>query len=134
MVTHDTPANTTAAVDAFMAQLEHPHSEAIELLRELILGVDDSIAEGIKWKSPSFRTTEYFATTNLRVKGGVGLILHLGAKVRDLPAGGIAIEDPEGLLDWLAKDRARVDFGGVDEVRERRGALEALLRQWIALV
>ena len=84
-----------------MLQLEHPHKPAIELLRKLMLGVDPSVREGIKWNAPSFRTSEYFATTYLRSKTGIGLILHLGAKVREPADGGVAFNDPDKLLEWL---------------------------------
>ena len=81
---------------------------------------------------PSFRTTEYFATLHLRMKVGLGLILHLGAKVRDIPA--VPVEDPEGLLTWLARDRALIAFSGLEEIQARRAALETLIRQWIRAV
>jgi hypothetical protein len=71
--------NRKPAHDAFMKSLEHPHKAAIR--------------EGVKWNTPSFRTTEYFATTNLREKAGIGLVLHLGASGRCLP-GGMALRDP----------------------------------------
>ena len=118
-----------AEVDSFMAQLDHPHKPAIEAIRKVVRGADPAIAEGIKWNAPSFRTTGYFATTHLRAKQGVGLILHLGAKVRDLPD--VRIDDPDGLLTWLAKDRAMVSFANVDDVRNRKSALEHVVRQWI---
>ena len=114
-----------------MASLEHPHKDAVEALRRVILEVAPSVSEGIKWKSPSFKTREYFATTNLREKNGVGVILHLGAKVRELSAGGLAIEDPEGLLTWLAPDRASVRFGSADDVQAKKAAFSAVLRGWI---
>jgi hypothetical protein len=101
-----TPADTAQAVDRFMAALEHPHKPEIEALRQAICAVDPSIAEGVKWNAPSWRTTDYFATTHLRAKTGFGLILHLGAKARDMPDGRLAIADPGGLLKWLGKDRA----------------------------
>lgn len=128
---HQTPADTTAAVDAFMTQLEHPFKAEVEQLRRLVLSVDPGIAEGIKWNVPSFRTGEYFATTHLRAKAGIGLILHLGAKVRELPAGGVAIDDPAGLLKWLGKDRAQIEFRNAAEIERHRAALVALLAQWI---
>lgn len=131
---HNKPADTTQAVDEFMLGLEHPFKSAIETLRKVILGIDPSVAEGIKWNAPSFRTTEYFATTNLRAKVGVGLILHLGAKVRELPDGAVAIDDPGKLLKWLGKDRAMVEFGGESELLEKKAALVAVLRQWIKYV
>ena len=131
---HATPADTTRAVDDFMASLDHPCKGEIEALRRLVLGVDPAIAEGIKWNAPSFRSTEYFATTNLRAKAGIGVILHLGARSRDLPPGGIAIADPEGMLRWLGKDRAMVEFANLKELKARGAAFRALLRQWIAHV
>jgi hypothetical protein len=131
---HDTPADTSAAVDAFLATLDHPSRALIAELRQVVATVDPSIAEGIKWNAPSFRTTEYFATTNLRAKRGIRVILHLGARVRDLPGGGITIDDPAGLLKWLAKDRAVVEIPDAQSLKDGKAALQAILRQWIRLV
>jgi len=131
---HSTAADTTKAVDELMRTLEHPFKAEIEAVRSIILGADPAIAEGVKWNAPSFRTAEYFATTNLRAKGGIGLILHLGAKVRDLPPGGVTIEDPEKLLKWLAKDRAAIELADMADIVARRAALEGIIRQWIQYV
>lgn len=131
---HSSPADAAGSVDAFMAALVHPFKAEIEQIRALILGVDPSIAEGIKWNAPSFRTSEYFATTNLRAKGGVGVILHLGARSRALPAGGIAIGDPERLLSWLAPDRAVVTFRSAEELQAKAIAFQGILREWITYV
>jgi hypothetical protein len=125
-------ADSSTAVDAFMAVLEHPHKAAVGAIRQAILAADPSICEGIKWKAPSFRTTEYFATTHLRAKVGVGVVLHLGAKVRATPS--VSIDDPGGLLEWLAKDRAMASFAGVDDVRTKEVALQRIVRQWITHV
>jgi hypothetical protein len=117
-----------------MQELVHPCKADIEVLRRAILAVDPSVAEGIKWNAPSYRTTEYFATTNLRAKVGIGLVLHLGAKARDLPAGGLVIADPAKMLKWLGKDRALIEFRTGTEVQERIPALQAVLREWIRYV
>jgi len=45
---HSTPAHTSAAVDAIMATLDHPHADAVQRLRAAVLGVDPAIAEGVK--------------------------------------------------------------------------------------
>ena len=131
---HQSAADTSAAVDAFMATLEHPRKALIEVLRRIILRADPTIAEGIKWKSPSFRTGEYFATVNLRAKAGIGLILHFGAKVRQMPAGETLISDPDALLKWLAADRASLEFADFADLAAKESALTAIIRQWIALV
>jgi hypothetical protein len=131
---HTGAADTSAAVSAFMLALEHPFKVEIEAIRQSMLSVATSIAEGVKWNAPSFRTGEYFATLNLREKKGVGIILHLGAKVKALPADGIAIADPAGLLKWLAQDRAMIVFADLDDFKARQAAFEPLIRSWIAYV
>ncbi len=126
-----TGADTSAAVDRFMAALDHPFKAELQTLRQALLAVDPSIAEGIKWNAPSWRTNEYFATTHLRSKTGLSLILHLGAKVRALPEGGLDIPDPAGLLKWLGKDRAQVEFASAADLAAKLPALQTLFRAWI---
>jgi len=125
-------SQTDPAVISFIEELDHPMKATIEALRRLILDVSPAIHEGIKWKSPSFRTTDYFATLNLRAKNGedrVWLILHTGAKVKE--TGGVQVADPTKLLQWLAKDRCVVTFGRVKDVKAVRPALQAILLEWI---
>ena len=131
---HGSPMDTSRAVDEFMAGLDHPFKAEIEAIRAAILGVDSAIAEGIKWNAPSFRKGEYFATVHLREKKGVALILHLGAKARDLPAGGLGIDDRARQLKWLAKDRAMVLFTSLADFASRKAEFERILRQWIVHV
>ncbi len=131
---HNTPADSTEAVDALLKALRHPGGEAVQALRALILEVDPAILEGVKWNAPSFRTREYFATTNLRIKGGTGVVLHFGAKVRKVAGSSASIKDPQKLLNWVAKDRATVNFTDMDDLVTKKKAFQAILRQWITYV
>lgn len=123
-----------SSVEAFLATLDPAVRALVEALRETILAADPSIEEGIKWKVPSFRTAEYFATLNLRVPEGVGLILHFGAKKNAIATTGVEIDDPDALLQWLGKDRAAVVFRDAAELAARRPAFTRLLRAWIRYV
>jgi len=38
----------TQTVDAYIAALDHPHHEAVQLLRAVILGADPEITETVK--------------------------------------------------------------------------------------
>jgi hypothetical protein len=128
---HSTRADTTAAVEEFMAKLVHASKAEVQAIRRSILGSAPGIAEGIKWKSPSFRTHEYFATVNLRDKEGVAIILHRGAKVRETGPGGLLIDDPNKLLKWLAADRASIRFTSASDFESKRLAFEKLIRAWL---
>jgi hypothetical protein len=125
---------TDPAVVAFLSDLEHPLKQEIEAVRQLILSASPEIREGIKWNAPSFRTTEYFATFNLRTRDRVRLILHTGAKVKATATTGLRVADPAGLLEWLAKDRCLVTLSDAKDIQAKGAALQALLREWIRWV
>jgi len=118
-------------VGEFMRELDHPLKRDIETVRQIILNVDPGISEAIKWNAPSFRTTDFFATVNLRSRERVQLIFHTGAKAPATAATGISIADPTGLLEWLAKDRCLVTLGAGKDIRARQAAFEAIVREWI---
>ena len=117
-----------------MSELVHPYKSEIQSIRRVILEAVPGISEGIKWKAPSFRTHEYFATTNLREKDGIGFILHLGAKAKKLGPGGIAIEDTAHLLKWLAPDRASIRFTSASDFQSKKVAFASIIRSWITYV
>jgi hypothetical protein len=123
------PAREPEGVEAFLAALDHPFKQEVLALRRILLGADPGIAEGIKWNAPSFRTSEWFATFQLRARDGVQVILHLGAKARRDAQ--VVISDPAGLLEWLAADRASVKFWGMGDVEAKRAAFADVIRQWI---
>lgn len=127
-------SRTDPAVVTFLRELEHPLKREVAALRQLILDADPAIREGIKWNAPSFRTTEYFATFNLRTTDRVRLILHLGAKAKETATTGVKVADPAGLLEWLAKDRCLVTFSDAKEIQARGAALQVLLREWVRLL
>src|SRR5262249_49645382 len=119
------------AVTAFMRELDHPLKKDIETVRRMILGVSREIREGIKWNGPSFRTTDYFATVFLRTRDRVQLIFHKGAKVKDNSTTGVTIPDPNGLIEWLARERCIVTLGAGKEIQANRAALAKIVRAWI---
>lgn len=119
------------SVETFLSSLDHPSKPEILVLRQIILAADPTIAESIKWKAPSFHTSEHFATMNLRVKTGIGVIMHFGARKNEISTTGVTIPDPDSLLEWLAKDRAMVTFRDLNDIAARRSPFTELIREWI---
>lgn len=117
---------------AFMAALEHPLKADIEAVRKLILAASAEISEGVKWNSLSFHHTDWFATVNLRSKDVVQLVFHTGAKAKDNPD--LKIPDYNGLMLWLAKDRALVTLGSGRTLKSNAEALTAIVKAWIKYV
>ena len=127
-----------AAVDEFMRGVDHPLKPALEKVRSLLRAARPAIAEGIKWNSPSFRlakSEEWFATIHLHPRNKpaecVLVVLHQGARGKGKGARAPAIRDPDGLLEWLGKDRATVRFRDAKEVAAKQRPFQAIVRQWI---
>jgi hypothetical protein len=120
---------TTALLDAH----KHPLRNEIDALRAIILSVDPSIAEGVKWNTASFRTTDWFATLNgpKQVKEPM-LILHAGAKAKGIVLKD-RIPDPDGLLKWMGNDRAQIVFEDAADIQAKEKALKVIVKIWIQL-
>lgn len=120
---------TTALLDAH----KHPLRAEIDALRAIILGVDPSILEGVKWNTASFRTADWFATLNgpKQVKEAM-IILHAGAKAKGIVLKD-RIPDPNGLLKWLGNDRAQLIFRDANDIETNTEALGSIIRAWIDL-
>ncbi|GAB3339246.1 DUF1801 domain-containing protein [Marilutibacter aestuarii] len=116
-------------VAAFLRDLDHPRKDVVLALRGLVLDANPAIGEAIKWNAPSFHTREHFATMHLRSPHAVQLVLHMGAKKRQMPEN--AIDDPAGLLAWRGADRAIVALPDLAALEGDRGALTAIIQQWI---
>src|SRR5690606_27545371 len=102
-------------------------------LRTVILAVDPSIAEGVKWNTASYRTSDWFATLNgpKQAKEPM-IILHAGAKAKGIVLKD-RVPDPDGLLTWLGNDRAQIVFKDEKDITARQEALQTILRAWTNL-
>jgi hypothetical protein len=117
-------------VDAYLADLSHPHLDGIRRLRAAILDADDRIVEHIKWNAPSFGLGgDDLVTMRLAPRDAFQLVLHRGVAKQP---GAVTIPDPEGLVEWRSRDRAVVDIGAREA--ELEPAIVALVQAWIAAV
>jgi hypothetical protein len=113
--------NANPKVDDFLRSLDHPYRDEIQALRQIVLGVDSCIQEEIKWGAPTFTYKGNMATYNVRAKKFVNLTFHTGAHIKD----------PAGLLQGEAKEARVARFVDMDDVHNKKGALEAVVKAWI---
>ncbi|WP_394747966.1 DUF1801 domain-containing protein [Spongiimicrobium salis] len=114
---------TNPKVDAFLEEKQHPLRSEIQLVRQIILGTDDRIEETIKWKSPTFMYKGNIASFFFNAKKFVSLMFHKGA----------SIKDPYGLLEGDGKEARVARFYTIDDIQEKKEALEQLILEWIKL-
>ena len=117
------------SVDEYVDGLEEPRRKEVQAVRRIILGVNPKITEEIKWNAPSFALGEHFVTFNAWSTDEVQLIFHHGPK--KATSKGVPIDDPDGLLEWLATDRASMKLHGMKDIQAKKSALQSLVRAWI---
>jgi len=123
---------STAEVDGYLAALEHAELVGIRNLRAAIVTADDRIVEHIKWNAPSFGVGgDDLVTMRLAPRDAFQLVFHRGVAKRP---GAVTVDDPTGLLDWKASDRAVVDIGTSTREAKLEPAIVSLVRAWIAAV
>lgn len=118
-----------AGIEEYLRGLPPARRSETRAVRKIILGVNPKITEEIKWAAPSFAMGEHFCTFNAWAREGVQLILHHGP--RKTASKGAPIQDPHGLLEWLAADRASIRFESMQDIRAKKTALESIVRQWV---
>ena len=110
-------------VDEFMTNLNHPYKAEIEKLREIILGANSKIEEAIKWKCPTFIYNGNIASIVVRTRSHAQLMFHTGA----------ALNDGTGFLEGEGQQVRFARFQNMAEVRQKRKALEAVIRKWVRM-
>lgn len=112
-------------VDAYMAKLEHGMKPEIELLRDIIRGANPKLQERVKWNSPSFYYQKDLCAFHLRPKEYVQIVFVF--------YDGNMIESP-GLLEGAYKDRRLAKFYSLEDIEQKRPALEQFVNDWVSLI
>ena len=105
----------------------------IDVARAAILAADSGLIETEKWNAPNF-VYDGVDRVTMRVppKGGLQLIFHRGAKVRDDVAEFVFL-DPTGRLAWPAKDRGILTLSDEADATASAAQITELVRLWITV-
>jgi len=127
----------TEQVTHYISTSTHPLADVMQALRDVILATDPTIAEQVKWNAPAFYYSgamaafdakEYkrdIVVFNLRKDDHILLVFPTGA----------TINDATGLLEGSYTDGRRlVTITGMEDLEAKRQNLQAVIKQWLALV
>lgn len=124
-------SGTSADVDRYLDELDHPLRAGVVRLREAIVAGNPDLTEHVRWNAPSFRHDgEDRVTFRLHPGARLQLVFHRGARRRD-DVEAFTFEDPTGLMTWPARDRAVVDLSAPDAAADHEGEVVELVRRWV---
>lgn len=117
--------NNSEAVNSFLEKLDHPLKAEIETIRSIILNANPKISERIKWNAPSFFYGKDMAAFHLRPKEYVHLVF--------IFPNGIP-QNHNNLLEGDYKDRRMAYFHSMDDILNKREALQQVINDWVELI
>lgn len=123
--------NLNNEVTVFLDGLMHPRREEIECLRNIILGSDSGLDEGIKWNGPNYsKNGEDRITMRINPPKTLQIILHRGAKVKAQPEERL-LSGKYNILVWKENDRAVATFKNLEEILGNSTLLKEIVAKWI---
>ena len=108
-----------------MNDVDHPFKAEMQAVRQVILSASPKIVERIKWNAPSFHYKQDLGAFHTQSAECAHLIL--------LFPEGNGMHDDSGLLEGNHKNRREAKFHSMEDVAEKKSALEKLVRRWVAL-
>lgn len=116
----------TQKVIEYMESLEHPLKAEIEALRIIIKASNEKLSERIKWNAPSFFYKKDMLAFHLRAKDSIMLVF--------IFYNGTMITDSFGLLEGDYKDRRMAKFYSLEDIENKKEALEKVINTWVEII
>jgi hypothetical protein len=114
--------NENPEVTRWFDEFEHPLKAEMLRVREIILMTDERMEESVKWSAPTFAYEGNLASFQPRAKQFVSLMFHRGSEI----PGKHPLLEGDAALVRIAR------FADLDKVDNKRGELEAIVRDWCA--
>lgn len=118
-------------VSEFLNALNHPLSNEIETLRNIVLSAEPKLIETIKWNGPNYvYNNDDRITMKVQPPKLIHLIFHTGAKKQALPKNKL-IDSKSKLLEWKDNARAVIAFKTMAEISASEKELQGIVKAWL---
>ncbi len=123
-------------VDQHIAKLSPHIQSAIQYLRQVMLSIDNEIAEHIKWNSPAFYYSgEIKAFDPKQYKRDI-LVMNLRKdKIMCVMPTGMNIKTNVDILEGdYADGRRMIYFKDLEDIQQKESKLRATIKEWLSLI
>jgi len=127
--------NKYTTVAQFLDDLDDNRRVQVQTLRDIILKVDPTLTEHIKWNSPSYVLDgEDRITFNVQNKQQiVKLVLHMGSTRPEDKKGTPIMQDESGLIEWNSDIRGVLSLDNYEAIESRKEAIAKIIRDWLLI-
>lgn len=123
-------------VEQYIAKLPKDFQPTIEYLRQLMLSIDDNIAEHIKWNSPAFYYSGEMKEFDPKEYKRDILVMNLRKdKIMCVLPTGMNIKNNIEILEGNYTDGRRViNFQNLDDIKQKETKFKKAIKEWLTLV
>ncbi len=127
--------NKYSTVDEFLSDQTPEKLAQINRIRKLILRVEPSLVETLKWNAPNyvFRDEDRVTFNIMNKEGSVKLIIHMGTSKKENKKGKPVLSDDHGIVEWNSDIRGTISFKNLSDVIEKEHALSDVLMNWLSI-
>jgi hypothetical protein len=128
--------SNTEQVKQYVAKLPKEIQPAIEYLRQVMLSVDDNIAEHIKWNSPAFYYSGEMKEFDPKEYKRDILVMNLRKdKIMCVLPTGMRLKSNTEILEGNFTDGRRViNFQNLNDIKQKETKLREAIKEWLTLV
>lgn len=123
-----------STVAEYVADLEGDKLQQVELLRSMIVAIEPTLHERIKWNAPSYALNDDDRITfGMNKEGTTTLVLHMGATRKEDKKAQPVLSDDHGLVEWKSDIRGLMAFESSQEITEHQSDITDVLKRWLEL-
>ena len=123
-------------VEQHISKLPKEIQPTIEYLRQVMLSVDNNIAEHIKWNSPAFYYSGQMKDFDPKEYKRDILVMNLRKdKIMCVLPTGMSIKNNTEILEGDYTDGRRIiNFKDLDELKQKESKFRETIREWLSLI
>lgn len=122
-------------VNEFLADQPAEKLEQINFIRQLILRIEPSLIENLKWNAPNytFQNEDRITFNTMNKEGIIKLILHMGASRKENKNGKPVLSKDFGIVDWNSDIRGTISFENINNIKDKEDVLAKVISGWLLI-
>lgn len=128
--------NKYKTVDEFLSDQTPEKLEQINTLRKIIMRIEPTLIENIKWNAPNYvyKGEDRITFNLMNRQNQVKVLIHMGATKKENKAAKPVLVDDEGIVEWNSDIRGTLAFKDLQEITSREASLEKVIKRWLAII
>lgn len=123
------------SLDEFFANQTPEKLEQVNALRKIILEIEPTLMENLKWNAPNYvyKGQDRITFNLMNKQGQVKLLIHMGATRKESKSAQPVLDNDEGIVEWSSDIRGTLTFTDLEDIASKKILLKRIIERWLAI-